>query len=63
MNKRDYLTRLLTHIECGKALSDDDAQMLIEHVRDLEHLCDDADGYDVHGTEGWRHYLGMDNEV
>lgn len=60
MNKRDYLNRLLTFVECGKPLSDDEAQILIEYVRDLEDLCDDADQDDVHGTEGWRHRLNMD---
>jgi hypothetical protein len=43
----------------GKATMQD-VDLLFEHIDALESLLDDDDCDDVHGTEGWRHYVGID---
>jgi hypothetical protein len=37
-----------------------DVQVLLEHIQALEELLDEDDLEDMHGTEGWRHHLGID---
>lgn len=63
MTRRDYITRILTLLEVGKPLKEDEAIALAEYIADLEGLADNGDMDDYHGTEGWRHHLGMDNDV
>lgn len=62
MNSR---ARHLTKIECKLenllVLEEEEAQELIEYIRELESLCDEADMDDTHGTEGWRFRLGLED--
>lgn len=37
-----------------------DVAKLLQHIDALENLLEHDDGDDVHGTEGWRHYLSID---
>lgn len=38
----------------------DDVDKLLEHIDALEAMCDEAEKTDVFGTEGWRHYIGVE---
>jgi hypothetical protein len=42
------------------AATKEDILKLYEHIDALENLLDEDDNEDIHGTEGWRHYLGVD---
>lgn len=62
MNARArYLTKLEGKLENGLVLDEDEAQELIEYIHELESLCNEADQDDVHGTEGWRFRLGLED--
>lgn len=61
MTSRDYLTRLLSRIECGKSLTEEEAIYISEYIHTLEGLCDATDQDDYFGTEGWRHYVGVED--
>lgn len=37
----------------------EDVQRLFQHIDALEGLLDDDDLEDIHGTEGWRHCVGL----
>ncbi len=39
---------------------DQDVYDLLEYVKELEYLLDEADQEDFYGTEGWRHNLGLE---
>lgn len=41
-------------------LTDDEAAQLYVDIEDLMFLCDELDGEDAFGTEGWRHRIGWD---
>lgn len=36
-----------------------EVDQLFEHIEALEAALDEADDFDALGTEGWRHYLGI----
>ena len=38
----------------------EDVNALIDHISALEDLLEAGDANDAFGTEGWRHYLGID---
>jgi len=41
-------------------LTDKEARTLHKNLRTLMKACDDLDGEDAFGTEGWRHLIGWD---
>lgn len=43
------------------ALTKEEVMEIIEYVNRLEILLDEDDNEDIHGTEGWRHHLGMED--
>lgn len=45
----------------GNAVTQEDVFLLLEHIDVLENLLDEDDMEDVHGTEGWRHLLRIDD--
>lgn len=62
MNSRaKHIITLQDKLEVGSGLDDEEAQELLEYIHELESLCDDADQDDVHGTEGWRFRLGLED--
>lgn len=58
--KAKYLAKIEGKIEDCEALDEDEAQELIQYIRDLEELCTDSDDYDVHGDGGWRARLEVE---
>lgn len=52
----DY-NRAVGKILAGKALDPDEALAFIATVSKFESLLDDANDFDVFGTEGWQHHL------
>lgn len=42
-------------------LSKKDAKKLYHDIKELMGLCDELDGQDAFGTEGWRHAIGWDD--
>lgn len=40
--------------------NNDDYVEFAEHVEKLMDLCDELNGDDVFGTEGWEHAVGLD---
>lgn len=60
-SRAKHLAKLEGKLEAGKALDDEEAQELLEYIHELESLCNDADQDDVHGTEGWRARLGLED--
>lgn len=61
MTKSEQIARILTKIECGKTVTEEQAIMVSEYIHTLEQLCDATDQDDYFGTEGWRHYAGMED--
>lgn len=59
--QREQIERILTKIECGKTVTEEQAIMVSEYIIALEGLCDATDQDDYFGTEGWRHYIGMED--
>lgn len=57
-----YLTKLQSKLERSLPLDEEEAQELLEYIHELESLCNDADQDDVHGAEGWRVRLGLEEE-
>lgn len=45
----------------GKAVTQDDIEVLLDHITALENLLDEGDMEDMYGTGGWRHHLGIDD--
>lgn len=52
------LSEIQASLRAGKALSEDQAERLIEYIARLEEFCDDADDFDVFGGDGWRERVG-----
>lgn len=61
MSRARYLAKVEGKLENSLPLTEEEALEYIEYVRELESLCDEADMDDVHGTEGWRFHLGLEN--
>lgn len=59
--QREQIEGILTKIECGKKVTEEQAIMISEYIATLERLCDAADQDDYFGSEGWRHYIGMED--
>lgn len=60
MTMSEYLKGIQAKLGGMLSLNDEEAQALIGYIRDLEDLCDDSDGYDVHGEGGWRRRFEVD---
>jgi len=58
--KAKYLAKIISTVEDGEPLDEDEAQELIQYIRDLEELCTESDDYDVHGDGGWRARLEVE---
>jgi len=41
-------------------LTSKEIDSLFFHINELEAALDDADDFDALGTEGWRHYIGIE---
>lgn len=41
-------------------ITNDEVMQLFGHVDTMEELLDEADEQDMLGTEGWRHWFGID---
>ena len=43
------------------AATKEDVEVLFEHLDAIEVALDEADSDDVFGTEGWRHFFGLED--
>ena len=65
MEEREYLTETQVAEIRGKNsvkhATQDDVELLLDHIWMVENvLLTECDGEDFFGTEGWRHYVGID---
>ncbi len=60
-----FMTERAINIIRGKTLvgkaTRDEVLALCRHIDECERLLDEADESDCFGTEGWRHYVGLED--
>jgi hypothetical protein len=52
---RDIRERILLH-----TATDDDLRTFMRYVHKMEDMLDEDDSVDAFGSEGWRHYAGLE---
>ena len=61
MIQTDRILNIIRGKNLVGAATKEDIDLLFEHLDAIEIALDEADSEDMFGTEGWRHWLGIED--